>query len=100
MAKSSSIPTAGIRRREGGSYQGVIRVEGKVVWGCPHHHQNRDTVTHLNTAASPCALIALDYAKGVLPGPTYSNRDKAIQDQRIRLVPSILAAIPNLRSPT
>lgn len=46
------------------SWQGVIRVNGKIVWTCGHHHTNRDQSSWTNgRSALSCARVCLDIAQ-------------------------------------
>lgn len=47
-----------------GSWTGVIRVDGDVVWSCGHHHRNRDHSTYTSgRSAHSCASFCLDIAR-------------------------------------
>lgn len=60
--KAAHVP--GTTKLPNGGYAGVINLNGKRVWTCPHIHPNRDADTHLNTAAFGCAERTLHYALG------------------------------------
>lgn len=50
-------------RAAGLHWRGVVRIERRVVWECPHVHRNRDTSSLTNgQAATTCARGALIWA--------------------------------------